>query len=849
MAISANKYITVLITVLFSACDLFSNLPENDLEKIIDDKVAYAHAAPANVSIGSIPGSVNTITGSLGEVKQGYSFTVNFTPNPDWVFTGWEALLSADFSAYQNGTRQEQLAIAGKTQQLVAIVEERDLQRNKTGEAQVTVSTGLALTLVPHCIERPKVKTTNLPGNFFDRKVTNYPVHIWFNREIHPDCVNFNNFIITAETNQGFGGRTLEGAEITKYFNQPVSNGKQVIITRLTSGTDSEFVNLNLTIRLNLGAIYDEAFRVCMGDVGKYQDLYYAVHHRSYTTPPDTERMEAAAGKENKLFSGSVSPSENESIADSTHMVPLENGERVTYLLFDADRLDQSINLEYTTLDNVRITEKKEGVSYQSENEYPYAEYRLAAPDPALSILVDKYKAKHGSRTPYIVRHVLLTETDGIIQLAVQPTDTLGNRESFAEAKKVRVLLDTVSSEIPVITGQPQSGSYSENDTITLSVTASVTDGGSLSYQWYRNAANSNSGGTAIPNAKSASYDPPAGTVGAYYYYVVITNTNNSAIGDKTASIISDVAAVTIYGIINAQTPTITVHPQGGNYSDNDTVTLSVTASVTDEGSLSYQWYSNASSSNSGGTAIPDAKSASYDPPVGAVGTYYYYVVVTNTNNAANGDITASIASSVAVIIINNLINAQRPVITTQPQGGEYYKDHAVTLSVTASSADDGALSYQWYSNTSNSNSGGSLILGAVSASYSPLTDTEGTYYYYVVVTNTNNNVDGTKTAAVASAVAVVKILLTQGIVINVEGMDEWDLLNQERQVAADSPAEFSVNGIFASYKWYVDGSLAGNGATYTFNRRAGIYELVVVVSNSPGEERSGRCWVTAVRR
>ncbi|WP_212758681.1 hypothetical protein, partial [Paenibacillus sinopodophylli] len=66
------------------------------------------------------------------------------------------------------------------------------------------------------------------------------------------------------------------------------------------------------------------------------------------------------------------------------------------------------------------------------------------------------------------------------------------------------------------------------------------------------------------------------------------------------------------------------------------------------------------------------------------------------------------------------------------------------TLSVAASVSDGGVLSYQWYSNGSNSTSGGTLVSGAISASYNAPTATAGTRYYYVVVTNTNASVNGT---------------------------------------------------------------------------------------------------------
>lgn len=56
----------------------------------------------------------------------------------------------------------------------------------------------------------------------------------------------------------------------------------------------------------------------------------------------------------------------------------------------------------------------------------------------------------------------------------------------------------------------------------------------------------------------------------------------------------------------------------------------------------------------------------------------------------------------------------------------------ATNLNVTAT----GASVYQWYSNTTNSNTGGTLIAGATSSSYTPPTNAAGVYYYYVVANN-----------------------------------------------------------------------------------------------------------------
>jgi hypothetical protein len=76
--------------------------------------------------------------------------------------------------------------------------------------------------------------------------------------------------------------------------------------------------------------------------------------------------------------------------------------------------------------------------------------------------------------------------------------------------------------------------------------------------------------------------------------------------------------------------------------------------------------------------------------------------------------------------------------ITTQPAATTSVTAESISgsLSVTASVTPAGrTITYQWYSNTSNNNTGGTLISGAASASYTiPATLTAGTYYYYCVV-------------------------------------------------------------------------------------------------------------------
>ena len=103
----------------------------------------------------------------------------------------------------------------------------------------------------------------------------------------------------------------------------------------------------------------------------------------------------------------------------------------------------------------------------------------------------------------------------------------------------------------------------------------------------------------------------------------------------------------------NAQTPEITNQPINATVTINNTRTLSVTANVTDNGTLTYQWYSNTSASNTGGTIISDAVSATYNPPTGTAGTFHYFVQVTNTiANNGDGGIKTATARSVVVRVM-----------------------------------------------------------------------------------------------------------------------------------------------------------------------------------------------------
>ncbi len=101
----------------------------------------------------------------------------------------------------------------------------------------------------------------------------------------------------------------------------------------------------------------------------------------------------------------------------------------------------------------------------------------------------------------------------------------------------------------PSILIQPENGSYMIGENAdALTVEAAVTDGGTLSYQWYRSSTAKNSGGQKIAGATEVSYTPPTDEAGIWYYYCIVTNTNNNVTRKKTASTTSAIAAVTVNG-------------------------------------------------------------------------------------------------------------------------------------------------------------------------------------------------------------------------------------------------------------------------------------------------------------
>ena len=189
------------------------------------------------------------------------------------------------------------------------------------------------------------------------------------------------------------------------------------------------------------------------------------------------------------------------------------------------------------------------------------------------------------------------------------------------------------------ISTQPKSADYVTGATVKPLTVEATLDGYSLSYQWYENNTNSNTGGTVISGATTNSYTPTLSNTGTKYYYCVVTATKE---GSETLTATSDVAAITV----SEPYVKFTTQPTSGSYAINVAASALTVVAATNLGvEPTYQWYSNSSATTVGATQITDATSSSYTPSTSTVGTTYYYCIATAKKNGTTVTATSNIVS------------------------------------------------------------------------------------------------------------------------------------------------------------------------------------------------------------
>lgn len=259
-------------------------------------------------------------------------------------------------------------------------------------------------------------------------------------------------------------------------------------------------------------------------------------------------------------------------------------------------------------------------------------------------------------------------------------TNTL-NGTTTTTLSSAAVLTVNPAPATPAISAQPLTQSVLEGGSVTLSVTASASNG-TLSYQWKK-------GGTDLvgKTASSLTLNPVLLTDAGSYTVAVI-----NSLSGTTATTLSAAAVLTVNPIATA--PVIGTQPLTQTVTEGANVNLTVAA--TGNGTLSYQW--KKAGVDIGGQTSNTLAFA----PVALTDAGSYTVLVTNSLNGT----TATTLSSAAVLTVNSAPVA--PTITTQPLTQVMTAPDSPTFTVVASGS---GLTYQWRKN-------GTDISGANAASY-----------------------------------------------------------------------------------------------------------------------------------
>ncbi len=230
--------------------------------------------------------------------------------------------------------------------------------------------------------------------------------------------------------------------------------------------------------------------------------------------------------------------------------------------------------------------------------------------------------------------YVTVTES---VEGTVVATDTSG----LANIKVTR------DAETPKITANPTSASCTVGQTVTLYAKAEVATG-NLTYRWYCYTAESAVGGaTEIYTASSPSYAPPTDRASSVYYYCRITNTDTTANGETKVSVNSSTALVTVRNSGDAEAPVIYSQPENLVCVLGEEAQISVGATVSDGGDISYQWYSCEDEAGTNAVAIEGETTAYFRPATDAEAEMYVYCVLTNTNDTVTGNQQVDTVSNV----------------------------------------------------------------------------------------------------------------------------------------------------------------------------------------------------------
>jgi gliding motility-associated-like protein len=156
--------------------------------------------------------------------------------------------------------------------------------------------------------------------------------------------------------------------------------------------------------------------------------------------------------------------------------------------------------------------------------------------------------------------------------------------------------------------------------------------------------------------------------------------------------------------------------------------------------------------------------------------------ITTLNNLTATANMSGTLTNMARTGATSNFAVGSLPAITTQPVATASL---CVGQSISVTAVGE-QLAYQWYSNTSATNTNGTAILGATTSTFTIPSSATGTKYYYVVVT-------GSCSQTATSAVSTVAVLASPTITYSAA-------YSFERTKAISSTTPTSTGGTVSSY-------------------------------------------------
>ncbi|MCD4729278.1 MAG: CxxxxCH/CxxCH domain-containing protein [Bacteroidales bacterium] len=392
------------------------------------------------------------------------------------------------------------------------------------------------------------------------------------------------------------------------------------------------------------------------------------------------------------------------------------------------------------------------------------------------------------------------------------------------------------------ITAFTGAASYCNGDVASpLSVTFSTCKAGNgihtnIAVIWYSNSTNSASGGTQVAQTNSTTattiftYTPSTGTTGTLYYYVEISWAGGGSCNGPSPLSTSTFTPSTLEIIVNPPAP---VQPGAITPSTPSPVPPST-------GGLTYNI-----------SAVTDATSYTWTVPGGWIinsGQGTTSISVTSGTTGGNITVTAdnscgsSIPQTLAVTVLSNSCPESTSVTPTGIQTlcqGDASSLLTATITTSGGSGTP-TLSYQWYYNTTNSNtvSGATLIAGATNSTYTPLTTALeiGDRWYFCVGYATDNGCAQTN-ADQSLASNAVQVSVNAPPTIASAGSPQTICDGISATLGANTPTAGTgawsvVSGPSTNTSQF--SSISDPAALFTPDGGAGSYVLRWTISNAP---------------